>query len=311
MLLQNTIGYRLPLFLCHFTIMVAAVSRRVIPGAFHHYHYHRSSFLVANPEWRVGQLQSTRRIPWKAIQYRLFADSDDWMDDVDRLLSDHLSSKTLTHTTTPVANKTPSSSSSSSSSSSPELSGASSWRRIDWKNFNYRSRHPIKPSNVEENIIQNRRVYIKRDDTLYLEGSRISGNKARKMLAIHDVPANEFPECIVSYGGPQSNAMVALAAVVNYKNREAEMGATSSHDVHQKITKKRFVYFTKKLPRFLRDQPSGNLFRAQTLGMELVELTSQEYKDLFGGEWGGSPDPPLGLQPPVEGDSVWVRVFEA
>ena len=47
---------------------------------------------------------------------------------------------------------------------------------------------------------------------------------------------------------------------------------------------RRFVYFTKNLPRFLRKQPSGNLFRAQILGMELIELSNNEYNDLFGGD---------------------------
>jgi hypothetical protein len=138
------------------------------------------------------------------------------------------------------------------------------------------------------------------------------------MLALNEVPAKDFPECLVSYGGPQSNSMLALAAVVNYKNREllgdkSETGEEageekSSTSIAFGPRKRRFVYYTKTLPKFLRNQPSGNLFRALTLGMELVQLTNQEYNDLFGSDWGGSPVPPLGLNPPVPEDSVWVRV---
>ena len=141
------------------------------------------------------------------------------------------------------------------------------------------------------------------------------------MLAINEVPAETFPSCVVSYGGPQSNSMLALAAVVNFKNREL-IGADK--DPFQTISEEdisldladgtsfskdiRFIYYTKKLPKFLRNQPSGNLFRAMSLGMELVQLTHQEYSDLFESNWGGSPDPPVGLDPPIQGDSVWVRL---
>ena len=107
----------------------------------------------------------------------------------------------------------------------------------------------------------------------------------------------EFPECIVSYGGPQSNAMLALAAVVQFQN-------SNNNAIGKK--KKRLVYYTKKLPRFLRSQPNGNLFRALLLGMELVEVSAQDYNDLFGGDFGGSPEPPQNLPPPVPGNSIWI-----
>lgn len=172
-----------------------------------------------------------------------------------------------------------------------------------------------KPSPVEVKTIQGRRVFIKRDDLLRLPGSQISGNKARKMLAINEIPVQDFPDCLVSYGGPQSNSMLALAALVNYKDREASEFALSNTESSQDEEKenqdpiperrwKRFVYYTKKLPRFLRNQPSGNLFRAKTLGMELVELSNDDYDALFGGDSGGSSVPPM--DPPIHGDSLWV-----
>jgi 1-aminocyclopropane-1-carboxylate deaminase/D-cysteine desulfhydrase-like pyridoxal-dependent ACC family enzyme len=177
---------------------------------------------------------------------------------------------------------------------------------------------------------------LKRDDLLRLKGSNVSGNKARKMYSLNQLPTHDFPDCVVSYGGPQSNAMVALAAIVHSKN--VEMGTTSIqsvpdfegatienfltntdyfedeesqvniHDVTGPAVtpKKRFVYYTKKLPRFLRANPNGNLFRAKMLGMELVELSNKDYASLFGSESGGKPEAPTGLDPPVPGKSLWI-----
>lgn len=223
------------------------------------------------------------------------------------------------------------------------------WRMIDWKsrflqqqqqqqqhssdgrqNNNTLQQQP-KPSPVQRHLVRNRMVYFKRDDQLKLS-SAISGNKARKMLTINEMGANtseeEFPSCVVSYGGPQSNAMVALAAVVHFQNQKAIEAASSNTTTNNDPIQeggedeededsnalpsatpplKRFVYYTKKLPKFLRNQPSGNLFRAQTLGMELIELSQEEYGTLFGGEYGGPIGPPPALDPPVPGDSIWVR----
>jgi hypothetical protein len=259
-----------------------------------------SSF--GNHPFRIGKQLFSNNL--RSGKVRCFSKLDDLMGDVDQLLTD-LSSGNSTTTTT---------------------SENGAWRSIHCTDLKLRA---TKPSPVEERMIRNRRVFIKRDDLLRLHGSQVSGNKARKMLAMNEIPSDEFPECLVSYGGPQSNSMLALAAVVNYKNRELLLGDDEDKDpdpaaklalskepsaavsVDTSTTtptrEKRFVYYTKKLPRFLRNQPSGNLFRALTLGMELVECTHQEYSDLFDSDWGGSPEPPLGLSPPVLGNSMWVR----
>lgn len=191
------------------------------------------------------------------------------------------------------------------------------WSTMNLSNLTIRE---TLPSLVEEKFIAGRKVYIKRDDLLRLHGSQVSGNKARKLLAMNEVPTSQFPNCLVSYGGPQSNSMLALAALVNYKNREAWMennkqrtqNDTDEEDGMEKggqsdQSLKRFVYYTKTLPRFLRNQPSGNLFRAKSLGMEIIELSQDEYGSFFGGDYGGSPTPPIGLVPPLQGDSLWVR----
>lgn len=120
------------------------------------------------------------------------------------------------------------------------------------------------------------------------------------MLALQRLHPLTFPTHVVSYGGPQSNSMLALAAVVHFQNTQLSTKVGDPKEKH-------FVYYTKKLPRFLRNQPSGNLFRAMSLGMELIELSSDEYNALFGSEWGGSGDTaPINLDPPTPGDSVYI-----
>jgi len=225
---------------------------------------------------------------------------------------------------------------------------------------------PNYPSPVELCLVRDRMVYIKRDDLLRLPNSSVSGNKARKMLALNQLPIQQFPQVIVSYGGAQSNAMLALAAIVHSKNQESlatsptdDTSSTTHTDIHIDIDidihiddkqpqkskddnqdihltqqeaasifehpissrtsffqeqanikrNKRFVYYTKKLPRYLRKQPSGNLLRALSLGMEIVEISHEKYAQLFGGDSGGTSMPPPGLEPVVPGNSVWVRNY--
>ena len=94
------------------------------------------------------------------------------------------------------------------------------------------------------------------------------------MLSLQQLDPSTFPSCVVSHGGPQSNAMVAIAAVVRYQNERLALSPVDPQ-------RRRFVYYTKKLPRFLRKTPSGNLFRATSLGTEIVELSVAEYNGMF------------------------------
>ena len=171
------------------------------------------------------------------------------------------------------------------------------WVSIDWKSLLPKEPNNVPPSPVQEHVIRGRTVYLKRDDCQKLDSS-VSGNKARKLLALNALSASKFPSCLVSYGGPQSNAMLALAAVVHFKNTQL-----LQRDDKRTI---RFDYYTKKLPRFLKTQPSGNLFRALSLGMELKELSPVEYNNVFGGLFGGKANPPMGLVPPIPTDSLWI-----
>ncbi len=180
------------------------------------------------------------------------------------------------------------------------------------------------PSPVETKTIRNRSVHVKHDDQLRLVGSGISGNKARKMWTLNEIPSHKFPSCLVSYGGPQSNSMLALAAVANYKNRELLGDAmnennnndddddddenSDNNDTSKQTSTPlpvRFVYYTKTLPRFLRKQPNGNFFRALSLGMELVEVSQEDYANMF--EHGV--DMELDGMPPMEApceNALWV-----
>ena len=122
-----------------------------------------------------------------------------------------------------------------------------------------------------------------------------------------------FPSCIVSYGGPQSNSMLAIAAVVQYHNTQLQHvygnSSTSPPESNDgSWSRRRFIYYTKKLPSFLRNQPSGNLFRALLLGMEIVEVSNEQYNNLFASAEQNFIDnvAPMQLQPPVFGDSVWI-----
>lgn len=235
------------------------------------------------------------------------------------------------------------------------------WMTIDYDNIPIDNRRvnqneskiqnvfaPLQPSPVERKLIHDKLVYIKRDDLLHLRNSNVSGNKARKMLALNELNIEDFPEVVVSYGGPQSNAMVALAAIVQSKNVELqginndpfkdkptskemvdeiesdswimtddltdersfdhdedEMFDTGqSSDKSATKPRKRFMYYTKKLPRYLRNQPNGNLLRALTLGMEMIQLKPNVYNDYFGGDHGGSSVAPINA--PIPGSSLWV-----
>ncbi|KAK4532488.1 hypothetical protein CCYA_CCYA12G3345 [Cyanidiococcus yangmingshanensis] len=100
-----------------------------------------------------------------------------------------------------------------------------------------------------------------RDDQFCLDedgtGFSIRGNKARK-LAFY---ARQTPKwlsqtrVVVSHGGVQSNAMLALAEFCN-------------------TLKVPFTYITRPVPRWLRKTPSGSLERALALGMRLCECDS-------------------------------------
>jgi len=308
------------------------------------------------------------------------------------------------------------------------------WMIMDW-NINRLQQQQASP--VERVVIRDRMIHMKRDDLLRLHQSHVSGNKARKLWGLNQLSVDSFPKAIVSFGGPQSNAMVALAAIVNAKNIEYSSSSSTTatnrrtnredslqstiplpriiHDTsmandmdvfipdnlselsffhddednedkkrflekkiiknnksfqHENVHNKqslldstaigihtqeeeadddektqlaqkdkgggvigkeedepffskqqrktkhfRFIYYTKKLPRYLRKQPNGNLLRALSLGMELIELSSMEYGQMFhmdddhheNHSYRSTFYPSSSkIQPPIPGQSLWV-----
>lgn len=81
---------------------------------------------------------------------------------------------------------------------------------------------------------------------------------------------------------------------------------TTETKSNEQPTKKRFIYYTKAIPRYLRKYPNGNFLRALALGIEIQTLSHSEYNRLFGGLHGGSVMAPADLEVPVPGKSLWV-----
>jgi 1-aminocyclopropane-1-carboxylate deaminase/D-cysteine desulfhydrase-like pyridoxal-dependent ACC family enzyme len=235
------------------------------------------------------------------LRQQSFSSLDDIMQAVLHLSSSD-NTATASSSSSPLTNNSPIVDQQSTLNSSLQIS-KNGWKILDWScTGDNQEFHLPDPSPVQSIVIRDRLIHLKRDDLWKLD-SQISGNKARKLLGLEARSMNHLESaspmlpasCIVSYGGSQSNAMLALAALVHFSNQKSS---------HQNST--RFVYYTKKLSKFLRTSPSGNLFRALALGMELRELSPSDYDKLFGGEWGGSPYPPVGLLPPVPGDSLYI-----
>ena len=88
-----------------------------------------------------------------------------------------------------------------------------------------------------------RQYTIKRDDLLL----PIGGNKARKLFHLSQQDLSHL-DSIVSYGGAQSNAMLALSQFCQLKSI-------------------RFDYYTRPVPKWLKQKPLGNLRHALNHGM--------------------------------------------
>ncbi len=109
-------------------------------------------------------------------------------------------------------------------------------------------------SRVDTLQLRGRRFFVKRDD---LVDPLLSGNKFRKLHSLIRTPAGRY-RALRSYGGAQSNAMLALAALCRRKGWQ-------------------FHYTVKTLPERLRQHPTGNLKQARELGMQLREVAHDQY----------------------------------
>ncbi|MDX8396710.1 MAG: 1-aminocyclopropane-1-carboxylate deaminase [Mariprofundaceae bacterium] len=108
---------------------------------------------------------------------------------------------------------------------------------------------------VESFVFRGRQFYVKRDDKL---DPWLSGNKYWKLYSLMQLPAQCYTR-LISYGGTQSNAMLALAALCAKKSWE-------------------FHYTSKTVARHLKQHLTGNLKDALNFGMKLHEVAPQDYE---------------------------------
>lgn len=113
-------------------------------------------------------------------------------------------------------------------------------------------------SPISELYVDGRRFYVKRDDLI---DPFLAGNKYRKLYTLLQTPSNKF-DTIISYGGTQSNAMLAIAAMCRDKSWK-------------------FVYYTKPLSETLKNENCGNFYHAKNLGMHHVEIELECYRDFI------------------------------
>ena len=114
----------------------------------------------------------------------------------------------------------------------------------------------MQASHLSKISLEGREFLVKRDD---LFDPFLSGNKYRKLHVLLNTPQNRYKK-IISYGGTQSNAMLAIAAMCKQKEWK-------------------FVYYTKPVSAVQKEQTFGNFHQAKLLGMEHIELDATLYKD--------------------------------
>ena len=71
----------------------------------------------------------------------------------------------------------------------------------------------FKNSPISKIILEGREFLVKRDDLI---DPYLAGNKYRKLYKLLKTPKNSLKK-IISYGGTQSNAMLAIAAMCKEK----------------------------------------------------------------------------------------------
>ena len=113
-------------------------------------------------------------------------------------------------------------------------------------------------SPISKISLEGRDFYVKRDDLI---DPFLAGNKYRKLYTLLTTPSNKLSK-IISYGGTQSNAMLAIAAMCKSKGWE-------------------FVYYTKPVSKTQKNSLVGNYFHSISLGMKHVEIDGELYRDFI------------------------------
>jgi 1-aminocyclopropane-1-carboxylate deaminase/D-cysteine desulfhydrase-like pyridoxal-dependent ACC family enzyme len=107
-------------------------------------------------------------------------------------------------------------------------------------------------SPIEKINFRNRYFFVKRDDLIDI---RFSGNKARKLHYYFD--KNNL-KTLISFGGTQSNLMYSLSEFTKLKNLN-------------------FIYYSKPLGKYLKNNIDGNLKYALDNGMKLIEISHENW----------------------------------
>lgn len=114
----------------------------------------------------------------------------------------------------------------------------------------------FKNSQISKITLGGREFLVKRDDLI---DPYLAGNKYRKLYTLLQMPKSQLKK-IISYGGTQSNAMLAIAAMCKEKGWE-------------------YLYYTKPISSTMKEQKFGNYFNALSLGMNHIELEEELYRD--------------------------------
>jgi len=109
---------------------------------------------------------------------------------------------------------------------------------------------------VDQFFWKGKEWFVKRDELIDL---RFSGNKLRKLYPLLQTDPDKYIK-LISFGGAQSNAMLSIAYMCDLKGWE-------------------FIYYVKKMPKWLKANPTGNLKLALELGMKIVEVPHLEFYD--------------------------------
>jgi len=114
----------------------------------------------------------------------------------------------------------------------------------------------MKNTPLSKITLEGREFFVKRDDLI---DPYLAGNKYRKLYTLLKTPNSRYKK-IISYGGTQSNAMLAISAMC--KDKEWE-----------------FIYYTKPISKVIKEQTFGNYYLAKSLGMKHIEIDTQLYRD--------------------------------
>lgn len=116
----------------------------------------------------------------------------------------------------------------------------------------------MSPTPISKFILEGREFLVKRDD---LVDPYLAGNKFRKLHALLKTPKEKYNK-IISYGGTQSNAMLAIAAMCKQKGWA-------------------FYYYSKPISKTQEEENIGNFYLAKQLGMKHFQIAQDEYREFI------------------------------